>query len=62
VYHIEALPESKTGDSVPHSLRKFLATEWFRRALSQSERAIPTGTECKPAVCVDGTWLIVKIR
>jgi hypothetical protein len=61
VYHIEALPESKTGGQVPKSWAKFLETDWFRRALSQSERAIPAGTNCKPAVVIDGKWMVVRI-
>jgi hypothetical protein len=43
-------PESKQGAQVPAALTKFLATDWYRRALSQSVRSLPVGLDAKPAV------------
>lgn len=61
-YDLTVRPEVKTGAQVPSSLAKFLGTDWFRRALSQSERAIPVGIDARPSVCVDGRWLIVDLQ
>lgn len=43
-------PESKQGQQVPAALQKFLATDWYRRALDQSVRSLPVGSGAKPAV------------
>lgn len=43
-------PESKQGAQVPASLQKFLDTDWYRRALSQSARSVPVGSGARPAV------------
>lgn len=63
-YTIEltVMPESKEGGQIPASWSKFLATEWFRRALEQSERAVPSGTAVIPAVVLNGRWLIADLR
>jgi hypothetical protein len=59
---ITVRPEVKAGKQVPKAFHAFLATDWFRRALSQSERAIPEGVDARPAVSIDGRWLVVDIR
>ena len=61
-YPVLVMPESKHGRLVPASFHKFLATEWFRRALNQAERGAPIGSGVKPAVVIDGRWLIVDLR
>ena len=43
-------PEAKTGQQVPASLVKFLTTDWYRRALGQSQRGLPFGSGARPAV------------
>ena len=55
-------PEHKTGEQVPKSFDKFVSTEWFRRALSQAERAIPTGSGALPAVTIRSQFCIIDIR
>ena len=62
VVEIAIMPESKTGGQVPASWDKFLATEWFRRALDQSARAAPVGSGVLPAVVIRGDWCLVDIR
>ena len=47
---VKVHPESKRGGQVPASLVKFLGTDWYRRALSQSERSLPVGSGATPAV------------
>ena len=59
---VTVMPESKTGSQVPASFDKFIGTEWFRRALDQSTRAVPVGTGVRPAVVIRGQWVIVDIR
>jgi hypothetical protein len=59
---VTVLPESKTGGQIPASFDKFIATEWFRRALSQSERAVPVGSGALPAVVIRGDWCLIDIR
>ena len=54
-------PEVKAGKQTPASFTKFISGEWFRHALSQSERAIPVGIDAKASVSIDGKWLVVKI-
>ncbi|HWP38369.1 MAG TPA: hypothetical protein VNL18_12530 [Gemmatimonadales bacterium] len=65
-YSLLYRPEVKSGAQVPASFRKFLASEWFRKALSQSERAVPVGSGAKPAVFMDmgreGRWLVVRMQ
>lgn len=58
---ITVRPEVKTGAQVPASFGKFVGTDWFRHALSQSERSIPVGIDAKPCVSIDGRWLVVKL-
>ena len=60
------IPEAKKGAQIPRNLIRALATDWFRRALRQSERSIPVGSNAKPAIYFepDGSqdgWLLVKI-
>jgi hypothetical protein len=59
---VAVMPESKTGAQVPASFDRFVATEWFRRALDQSTRAVPVGTGVLPAVVIRGDWCVVDIR
>jgi hypothetical protein len=59
---VTVMPESKTGGQIPASFDKFIATEWFRRALSQSERAVPVGSGALPAVVIRGDWCLIDIR
>jgi hypothetical protein len=62
-YPVWVRPEVKTGKQVPIAFSKFLATDWFRRALSQSERSLPVGSGAKAAVAIvvgGETWLVVK--
>lgn len=59
---VAVMPESKTGSQIPASWDKFVATDWFRRALSQSERAAPVGSGVLPAVVLRGDFVIVDIR
>jgi hypothetical protein len=63
-YHVECLvmPESKVGGQVPASFDKFINTEWFRRAMSQSERAVPFGSGALPCVVLRGQFAVVDIR
>lgn len=61
-YDLTVRPEVKTGKQVPASFAKFVTTDWFRRALSQSERAIPVGIDARPAVSIDGKWLVVDLK
>ena len=56
------MPESKTGNQIPASWTKFVATEWFRRAMDQSRRAVPAGSGALPAVVLHGDWLIVDLN
>ncbi len=61
-YDLTVRPEVKAGDQVPANFRTFIGTDWFRRALSQSERSIPDGIDARPAVSIDGRWLVVDLR
>jgi hypothetical protein len=59
------MPEVKTGGQVPASFDKFLDTDWFKRALGQSERAMPIGSGVKPSVSIvkgETIWLVVKVK
>jgi hypothetical protein len=60
-YDLTVRPEVKAGSQVPATFRRFLETDWFRRALSQSERAIPEGVDARPCVSIDGRWLVVDL-
>jgi hypothetical protein len=61
-YDLTVRPEVKTGQQVPQSFRKFLGLDWTRRALSQSERAIPVGIDARASICIDGRWLVVDLK
>jgi len=63
-YHVECLvmPESKVGGQIPASWDKFVSSEFFRRALSQSERAVPFGSGALPCVVLRGDFAVVDIR
>ena len=63
-YHVECMvmPEVKTGQQIPASWDKFVSCEFFRRALSQSERAIPFGSGALPCVVLRGDFAVVDIR
>lgn len=65
-YDITVWPEVKQGGQIPAAFGKFIGTEWFRRALSQSERSLPVGSQAHAGVYLqlpgDATgWLIVKV-
>jgi hypothetical protein len=47
---VKVHPEAKGGGQIPQSLVKFLGTEWYRRAIGQSERSLPIGSGAKPAL------------
>jgi hypothetical protein len=61
-YDLTVRPEVKAGDQVPATFHRFIGTDWFRRALSQSERAIPVGIDARPCVSIDGRWLVVDLK
>jgi len=63
-YQVEVtvMPEVKTGEQIPASWEKFVKTDWFRRALDQSARAIPVGSGARPCVVIRGQFAIVDIR
>jgi hypothetical protein len=61
-YDVRVQVEHKAGQQVPAAFRRFLATEWFRRALGQAERAARIGDGSLPAVMVDGRWLVVDCQ
>ena len=57
---ITVRPEVKTGyPTKTKKLREFLASEWFKAAMKQAADAIPEGVAARPAVHIDGRWLIV---
>jgi hypothetical protein len=60
------MPEGKTAQKkrgqIPKAWDDFIATEWFRRALSQSERAVPFGSGALPCVVLRGDFAVVDIR
>jgi hypothetical protein len=47
---VKVHPEAKGGGQIPQALVKFLGTEWYRRAIGQSERSLPYGSGAKPAL------------
>jgi hypothetical protein len=47
---IKVHPEAKGGAQIPKSFLSAFATDWWRRALSQSQRSLPIGSGAKPAV------------
>jgi hypothetical protein len=62
-YPIVVQVEHKSG--YPKStvkFKEFIATEWFRRALSQANRARRIGDGSMPAVMLDGRWLVVDCK
>jgi hypothetical protein len=61
-YTLQIVFESKAGSQVPKSFTKFIGTDWFRRALSQSERGLPFGSRAKAGVAINGKWIVVKIK
>lgn len=63
-YQIEVtvMPEHKTGQQVPATFDRFITTDWFRRALDQSTRAVPTGSGALPCVVIRGQWAVIDIR
>jgi len=56
------MPEVKGGQQIPASFERFISSEWFRHALSQSTRGIPTGSGVLPAVSIRGDFVILDIR
>ncbi len=61
-YTITAMPEVKTGGQIPKNWDRFVESDWFRRALDQSQRGIPTGSGAKASVSIRGDFLIVDMR
>jgi len=59
---VVVMPESKAGAQIPKSWASFIATDWFRRALSQSARSAPLGSGVIPAIVLDGRWLVADLR
>lgn len=47
---VKVHPEAKGGQQIPASFTKAFGTDWWRRALSQSQRSLPVGSGAKPAV------------
>lgn len=47
---VKVHPEAKGGNQIPKSVAAFLATDWYRRAMSQSARSVPFGSGAKPAL------------
>jgi hypothetical protein len=61
-YEVRVQVEHKAGSQVPASFHKFIKTEWFRRALSQADRARRVGDGSKPSVMIDGRWLVTDCK
>lgn len=63
-YTIECvvMPEVKAGEQIPANWDRFIASDWFRRALSQSSRAVPVGSGALPCVVIRGDFAIVDLR
>lgn len=61
-YDIRVQVEWKTGQQVPAGFHKFVALEWFHRALGQADRARRIGDGSMPALGIDGKWLIVQLN
>jgi len=61
-YPLVAQVEHKSGSQIPASFTKFIGTEWFRRAISQANRARRVGDGSMPAVMLDGRWLVVDCK
>lgn len=63
-YQVEVtvMPEVKHGQQVPANFDRFIESEWFRRALDQSSRAVPTGSGALPCVVIRGQWAVIDIR
>ena len=59
---VSILPEVKTGAQIPASWDRFQSSEWFRHALSQSERSAPVGSGVLPAVVIRGDFCVIDIR
>lgn len=62
VIEVTVMPEVKAGQQVPAAWHRFTETDWFRRALDQSTRAVPAGSGALPAVVLDAAFVIVDIR
>lgn len=63
-YQVEVtvMPEVKAGQQIPATFDRFIETDWFRRALDQSTRAVPTGSGALPCVVIRGEWAVIDIR
>lgn len=62
-YPIVVQCEWKTGAQIPASFTKFIGTDWFRRALSQANRARRVGDGSMPAVGIilgSKTYVVVE--
>lgn len=64
-YSLNVKPQVKAGQQIPAAFSSFIASEWFRHAISQAERSIPVGVDAKPAVQMlpsgGGIWMVVKL-
>jgi len=61
-YPIVVQVEHKTGQQVPANFYRFIETDWFRRALSQAQRAVRVGDGSMPSVMIDGRWLVTDCK
>lgn len=63
-YQVEVtvFPEVKTGQQIPATWDRFIETDWFRRALEQSTRAVPAGSGALPCVVLRGDFAVIDIR
>lgn len=61
VYTYEASPENKTGQQIPDSWRKFLSSVFFVNAMRQNAKDTPVGSMAKPALCLDGRYVVIDL-
>lgn len=59
---VTVMPEVKAGAQIPANFDRFISSDWFRHALSQSTRAVPVGSGARPCVVIRGDWAVVDIR
>jgi len=63
VLEVTVMPESKEGDQVPAGFSTFIESEWWRRAISQANRARPVGSGgVVPAVVIDGRYIVADLQ
>lgn len=59
MYVLRIQVEHKSGKQVPRTFRRFVDTTWFRAAMQQAQDAIRTDEDARPAVMIDGRWVVV---